>query len=86
MPQLALETLTMYCITNEAYRTVLTIWVWPWLREDIRGLMELIEFIDLLKPLLVPMIQLFAIWIHWQTFHSSFETPWYATHSPTPRS
>jgi hypothetical protein len=78
MPRPVLETLTLYCITNEAYRTVLTIWVWPWLREDIRGFAELLEFIDMLKPFLLPMMQLIAVWMHWQILNSNIGTPWYA--------
>lgn len=81
MPHPFLQTLTADCIFNEAYRTALTIWVWPWVREDLRGLEDLLELFEFLKPYLVPLLQLWAIWIHWQIFHSSFRTPWYATYS-----
>jgi hypothetical protein len=79
MPHPLLQTLTACCIFTEAYRTVLTIWVWPWVREDLRGLVDLLELFEFLKLYLLPLIQLWAIWIHWQIFHMSFRTPWYAT-------
>ncbi len=72
MPQSVLETLAVCCITNETYRTVLTIWVWPWLKEEIRGLIGLLEIIELLKPFLLPMMQVMAICLYWQIFPSSF--------------
>ena len=78
MPQQVLQTLTAYCIFTEAYRTALTVWVWPWVRGDLRGLADLLELFEFLKPYLLPLIQLWAIWIHWQIFHKHFRTPRYA--------
>jgi hypothetical protein len=79
MSPILLATLTAHCIFDEAYRTFLTIWVWPWLREGFRGGAELLELFEFLKPYLVPLLQVWAIWMYLKSFHSNFQTPWYAT-------
>ena len=79
MPHPLLQTLTAYCIFNEAYRTALTSWTCPWVREILPGLEDRDWLIDDLRPYAVPLIQLWAIWIHLQLFHLTSRTPWYAT-------